>query len=86
MDSRNLATNAQNMPEGTRSEMPEETGKNGPSLAEIHERALETRKVNLKERPKSDVDNREHTAEQTWKAGSCSSPTAAETFLSQPDR
>ena len=42
MDSRNLATNAQNMPEGTRSEMPEETGKNGPSLAEIHERALET--------------------------------------------
>jgi hypothetical protein len=41
MKSRNLATNAQNMPAGIRSDMPEETGKNGPSLAEIHERVLE---------------------------------------------
>ena len=41
MESRNLATNAQNMPADIRSDIPEETGKNGPSLAEIHERALE---------------------------------------------
>jgi hypothetical protein len=43
MKSQNLATNAQNMPAGIRSDMPEETDKNGPSLAEIHERALEIR-------------------------------------------
>ena len=41
MDSQNLVTNGQNMPAGAPSDMPEETGKNGPSLAEIHERALE---------------------------------------------
>jgi hypothetical protein len=31
----------QNMPAGIRSDIPEETGKNRPSLAEIHKRALE---------------------------------------------
>jgi len=41
MKSRNLASNAQNMPAGIRSDMPEEIGKNRPSLAEIHKRALE---------------------------------------------
>ena len=41
MDSRTLATNAQNMRAGVRLDMPEETGKNGPSLSEIHERARE---------------------------------------------
>ena len=34
MDSQNLVTNAQNMPAGARSDMPEGTGKNGPSLAD----------------------------------------------------
>ena len=41
MKSQNLATNVQNRPAGIRSDVREETGKNGPSLAEIHERALE---------------------------------------------
>ena len=41
MDSRNLTTNASNMPAGIRPDMPEGTGKNGPSLTEIHKRALE---------------------------------------------
>jgi hypothetical protein len=41
MKTENLATNAQNIPAGIRSEVPEETGKNWPSLAKIHERALE---------------------------------------------
>ena len=41
MDSRNLATNARNMPADIRSDMPEEKGKNRPSLSEIHERARE---------------------------------------------
>jgi DUF2934 family protein len=42
MKSRNLATNAQNTrPRGVGSDVPEETGKNRPSLAEIHERVLE---------------------------------------------
>jgi hypothetical protein len=36
-----LVTKAQNMPTGIRSGVPEETGKNGPSFAEIHERARE---------------------------------------------
>ena len=41
MQSPNLATKAQNIPAGIRSGVPEETGKNGPSFAEIHERARE---------------------------------------------
>ena len=41
MKSRNLVSNAQNVPAGIRSDMPEETGKNRPSLGEIHKRALE---------------------------------------------
>jgi hypothetical protein len=41
MKSPNLATEAQNMPTGIRSGVPEETGKNWPSLAEIHKRARE---------------------------------------------
>jgi hypothetical protein len=36
----NVATEAQNMA-GIRSGVPEETGKNGPSLAETHQRARE---------------------------------------------
>jgi len=40
MKSPNLATEAQNMA-GIRSSVPEETGKNGPSFLEIHERARE---------------------------------------------
>ena len=35
----NLASKAQNVPTGIRSGLPEETSKNGPSFAEIHERA-----------------------------------------------
>jgi hypothetical protein len=41
MKAPNPATKAQNMPRGTRSGVPEETGKNGPSFAEIHQRARE---------------------------------------------
>jgi hypothetical protein len=41
MKAPNLATKAQNMPTGIRSGVTEETGKNGPSFAEIHERARE---------------------------------------------
>ena len=40
MKSPNLATKAQNIA-GTRSSVREETGKNGPSFREIHERARE---------------------------------------------
>gem|GEM_PF-5698999 len=36
-----LATKAQNITAGIRSGVPEETGKNGPAFAEIHERARE---------------------------------------------
>jgi hypothetical protein len=39
--SRNLATNDQNMTTSNRSDDPEERDKNGPSLAEIRQRALE---------------------------------------------
>ena len=41
MKAPNLATKAQNMPTGIRSGVTEETGKNRPSFAEIHERARE---------------------------------------------
>jgi hypothetical protein len=41
MKLRDQATNPQNMPTGTRSEVPKRTGESGPSLAEIHQRALE---------------------------------------------
>jgi hypothetical protein len=41
MKSPNLATEAQDMTTGIRSGLPEETGKNRPSFAEIHERARE---------------------------------------------
>jgi hypothetical protein len=41
MKSPNLATKAQKMPTGIRSEVLEETSKNGPSFAEIRKRALE---------------------------------------------
>jgi hypothetical protein len=41
MQSTNLATKAQNVPTGIRSGVPEETGKNGPSFAEIRQRARE---------------------------------------------
>lgn len=41
MKSPNLATEAQNMPTGIRSGVSVETSKNGPSFAEIHERARE---------------------------------------------
>jgi hypothetical protein len=39
--SRNLATNDQNMKTSNRSDDPEERDQNGPSLAEIRQRALE---------------------------------------------
>ena len=38
----NLLANAQNMPTDIRSDEPEGTGENGPSLAEIRQRAFET--------------------------------------------
>jgi hypothetical protein len=41
MKLRNLGTNAQNMPTSLRADVPEEIGKNGPSLAEIRHRAFE---------------------------------------------
>jgi len=41
MKLRNLRTNAQNMPTSLRSDIPEELGKNEPSLAEIRQRAFE---------------------------------------------
>ena len=41
MQSPNLATKAQNVPTGTRSGLLAETSKNGPSFADIHERARE---------------------------------------------
>jgi hypothetical protein len=42
MNAQNLATNAQNTrPRSVRSDMPEEKGKNVPTLDEIHRRALE---------------------------------------------
>ena len=41
MKSSNLATEVRDMPTGIRSGVTEETGKNGPSFAEIHERARE---------------------------------------------
>ena len=41
MKSRNLATNDQNMTTSNRSDDLEERDKNGPSLAEIRQRALE---------------------------------------------
>jgi len=41
MKSRNLATNDQNMTTSNRSDDPEERDKNGPSLTEIRQRALE---------------------------------------------
>ena len=44
MKSPNLATKAQNMPTRIRSGVAEEAGKNGPSFAEIHERA---RKIHI---------------------------------------
>ena len=37
----NLLANAQNMPTDIRSDEPEGTGENGPSLAEIRQRAFE---------------------------------------------
>ena len=41
MKSPNLATKAQSLPTGIRSGVSEETSKNGPPFAEIHERARE---------------------------------------------
>jgi hypothetical protein len=41
MKSPNLATEAQNMPTGIRSGVPVETSRNGPSFAEIRQRARE---------------------------------------------
>jgi Protein of unknown function (DUF2934) len=41
MNSRKLATDAQNMPQGVQSDVPEERGNNGPSPAEIRQRAFE---------------------------------------------
>jgi hypothetical protein len=42
MNAQNLATNAQNTrPRGVGSDVPEEIGKNVPTLDEIHRRALE---------------------------------------------
>jgi hypothetical protein len=41
MKLRDLGTNAQNMPTSLRADVPEEIGKNGPSLAEIRHRAFE---------------------------------------------
>jgi hypothetical protein len=41
MKSRNLATDAQNMPRGVRPEVQEERGNNGPSPTEIRQRAFE---------------------------------------------
>jgi hypothetical protein len=39
--SRNLATDAQNMPRGVQPDVPEETGDNGPCPTEIRQRAFE---------------------------------------------
>ncbi len=41
MKSPNLATETQNMPTGIRSSVPGETSRNGPSFAEIRQRARE---------------------------------------------
>jgi hypothetical protein len=41
MKSPNLATEAQNMPTGIRPSVPVETSRNGPSFAEIRQRARE---------------------------------------------
>jgi len=41
MKPQNLLANAQNMPTDIRSDEPEGTGENGPSLAEIRQRAFE---------------------------------------------
>jgi hypothetical protein len=41
LKSRNLATNDHNMTTSNRSDDPEERDKNGPSLTEIRQRALE---------------------------------------------
>jgi DUF2934 family protein len=41
MKSRNLATDAQNMPRGVQPDVPEERGINRPSPTEIRQRAIE---------------------------------------------
>ena len=76
MQSPNLATKAQNTPVGIRSGVSEETGKNGPSFAEIHERAREIhieRGVHV-----CDMDSyldewlwAEHELQEKYNQGSC---------------
>jgi hypothetical protein len=77
MNAQNLATNAQNTrPRGVGSDVPKETGKNVPTLDEIHRRALE---IHIERGDHvCDIDNyldewlqAEHELEEKYNNSSC---------------